>query len=38
MGWNVGLLFGFILGCWCLRTYRFRHRYRYRVPHDNLGG
>ena len=31
------LLFAFFL-CWCYRTYRFRDRHRYRVPHENWSG
>ena len=33
MTFAATLLF-FLLLCWGLRTYRFRHRRRYRVPHE----
>jgi hypothetical protein len=36
MSFMVGLFFAFVLTCWCFRTWRFRRRRQYRVPHDLL--
>ena len=38
MGFFVGAVLACFLSCWCYRTYRFRNKYRYRVPHETFGG